>query len=126
MLETDGAFGPAKPAWTYIAKDTLSFWSPFISGVHRMANGNTFITEGAKGRYFEVNAAGDILWDYLTPFTDDLKMPDGTGPQPIGNLIYATFRASHIPADHPALIGKDLKPLEPQPAIFIMPDEKKE
>ncbi|MBK8504128.1 MAG: aryl-sulfate sulfotransferase [Saprospiraceae bacterium] len=126
LVENKKAFGPENPSWTYIAKDTLSFWSPFISGVHRLANGNTFITEGAKGRYTEVNVAGEILWDYLTPFTDTLKMSDGTGPQPTGDLIYATFRASHIEAHHPALAGKELKPLDPQPEVFVVPEKTQE
>ena len=45
-------------------------------------------------------------------------MKDGTGPQPIGNLIYATFRATHITLEHPAVSEKVLKPLSPQPDVF--------
>src|SRR5215203_4257455 len=45
ILEKDKTFGPDKPVWTYIAADSVSFWSSFISGAHRMYNGNTFINE---------------------------------------------------------------------------------
>ncbi|MCB0686977.1 MAG: aryl-sulfate sulfotransferase [Saprospiraceae bacterium] len=114
-LEDDKAFGPDAPVWQYVAADTVSFWSPFISGAHRLANGNTFITEGAKGRYFEVTPQGDIVWDYLTPYAGTLKMPDGTSPQPISNFIHATFRATHIALDDPALTHKKLEVLQPQP-----------
>lgn len=120
-LEQNQVYGPESEIWRYMAKDTSSFFSPFISGAHRMNNGNTFITEGAKGRYFEVNAAGEILWDYLTPYSGHVKMKDGTGPQPIGDLIYATFRATHISSDDPALRNKSLEPLDPQPPISMAP-----
>ena len=51
-MEKGKSFGPAKPTWVYIAPDTFSFYSSFISGAHRMNNGNTFINEGARGRFF--------------------------------------------------------------------------
>ncbi len=53
-LEKGRTFGPDKPVWTYIASDSISFWSSFISGAHRMNNGNTFINEGAKGRFLRL------------------------------------------------------------------------
>jgi hypothetical protein len=111
-------YGPEKPMWTYIAKDTLSFYSPFISGAHRMSNGNTFITEGARGRFFEINNNGEVLWEYLTPYAGYKRMPDGTAPQPIGPFKYATFRATHISMDHPALNDRIIDPIEPQPAYY--------
>ncbi|MCB0665523.1 MAG: aryl-sulfate sulfotransferase [Saprospiraceae bacterium] len=121
-LEDGPAYRPDRPYWKYIAHDTISFWSPFISGAHRLASGNTFVTEGAKGRYFEVSPAGEIVWDYLTPYAGNLKMPDGTGPQPVSNLIHATFRATHIASNDPALEGKSLEPLVPQPDFELPPD----
>ena len=117
-LNSRGAYGPELPIWNYISKDTLSFYSQFISGAHRLPNGNTFITEGARGRFFEVNNNRDILWEYLTPYAGDKRMPDGTFPQPVGPFLYATFRATHIGMDHPALEGKLLEPIDPQPVIY--------
>lgn len=116
-INNDEAFGPTAPSWIYMAKDTASFFGPFISGAHRMSNGNTFINEGPKGRYFEVTPNGDILWDYWTPYSGDARMPDGTFPQPVGPFIYATFRATHIPKDHPAVANRTLSALNPQPDI---------
>lgn len=127
-LQADGysindneAFGPANPTWSYTAPDTLSFFAPFISGAHRMMNGNTLINEGPKGRYFEVTPNGEVVWDYWTPYAGHKRMPDGTYPQPVGPFIYATFRATHIPKDHPALSGRALQPLEPQPEAYEEP-----
>jgi hypothetical protein len=31
------------------------------------------------------------------------------------------FRSTFIEADHPALMGKELKPLDPQPKVFVPP-----
>jgi hypothetical protein len=113
-----GRYGPDLADRGYVSKDTVSFFSPFISGAHRMSNGNTFITEGASGRFFEVNNKRDVLWEYMTPFAGYSRMPDGTFPQPVGNFVFATFRATHIALDHPAVKGKMLKPLVPQPKPF--------
>jgi hypothetical protein len=120
VLEKGKAFGPAKPVWTYIAPDTISFWSDFISGAHRMDNGHTFINEGAKGRFFEVNKEGKILWEYLNPFHGDIRKPNGD-PIPPVPLTYIGFRATFIPANHPALANRKLEPLNPQPKPFVLP-----
>jgi hypothetical protein len=101
----------------------MAAFSPFISGAHRRANGNTFVTVGAKGRYIEVTPEGKVVWDYWTPYAGYVRMKDGTTPQPVGNLVYATFRATHIPIDHPAVKDKVLKPLDPQPEVYK--EEKK-
>ncbi|MEP7230075.1 MAG: aryl-sulfate sulfotransferase [Ginsengibacter sp.] len=122
FLEKDGTFGPAKPVWTYIAPDSVSFWSSFISGAHRMENGNTFIDEGAKGRCFEVNKEGKIVWEYLNPFHGDIRKPNGDPISPMP-MTFSLFRAMFIPADHPALANKKLEPLNPQPKVFVMPSQ---
>ncbi len=111
-------YGPESPVWAYIAKDTVSFYSPFISGAERLVNGNTFVAEGARGRFFEVNTSGDVLWEYLTPYAGYSRMPDGTKPQPVGPFEYASFRATHIPADHPALDNMVLEPIDSQPEAY--------
>jgi hypothetical protein len=120
ILEEGKSFGPEEPVWTYIAPDTVSFWSPFISGAQRMENGNTLITEGAKGRFFEVTSDGEIVWEYLTQYRGDIRFPNGD-PIPAMPYPYIQFRSTFIPADHPALVGKELKPLDPQPEIFKIP-----
>jgi hypothetical protein len=117
-FNSSGTYGPETLTWSYISKDTVSFFSPFISGAHRMSNGNTFVTEGASGRFFEVNNTMDVLWEYMTPYAGYSRMPDGTFPQPVENFVFATFRAIHIPMDHTAIKGKMLEPLSPQPEPF--------
>jgi len=54
--------------WQYKGQPAVTFFSPRVSGVHRMANGNTFICEGMHGRMFEVTQAGEMVWEYVSPF----------------------------------------------------------
>jgi hypothetical protein len=120
IIEKDKAFGPEKPVWVYVAPDTLSFYSSFISGAHRMNNGNTFIIEGAKGRFFEVTSDRKVVWEYLNPYRGDIHELNGDPISPIP-FAYWGFRSTFIPANHPALANKKLEPLNPQPRPFFLP-----
>jgi len=119
-IEKDKPFAPEKPTWVYMSEDTLSFYSPFISGAHRMQNGNTLINEGARGRFFEVTPAGETVWEYLNPYRGEIRKPNGD-PVNFMFLTYSQFRATFIPTDHPAFAGKELTPLDPQPKEFKLP-----
>ena len=119
VIEKGKPFGPEKPVWSYMAADTISFWSSFISGAQRMNNGNTFINEGAKGRFFEVSKEGKIVWEYLNPYRGDIRRPNGD-PVPPMPMTFIEFRSTFIPADHPALVTRKLEPLNPQPKVFVM------
>ncbi|TKK69020.1 hypothetical protein FC093_10030 [Ilyomonas limi] len=120
VMNKNNTFGPEKPVWTYIAPDTISFWSSFISGAQRMPNGNTFINEGARGRFFEVTKEGKTVWEFLNPYRGDVRKLNGD-PNPAVPLTYITFRSNFIPADHPGVANKKLEPLQPQPTPFILP-----
>ena len=117
VVSETGPFGPEEPTWSYVAPTKWEFFRSFISGAHRLANGHTFITSGAKGRFFEVTPEGEIVWEYWTPYA-------GTSP---GNQAqnanpYSVSRATKIAPDHPALAGRDLTPLDPQPLWVPPPD----
>lgn len=96
------AFGPAEPAWVY--EDREEFFSGFISGAQRLANGNTLICEGASGRVFEVTPDGEVVWSYLNPLGGDItdSGPGGNAPK------HALFRATRISPHHPGLSGRGL------------------
>jgi len=83
-----------------------------------MENGNSFITCGPAGRFFEVTQDGDIVWEYWNPYRGDVREPNGD-PRHVGDLPNNIFRATFVPANHPALADKELKPLEPQPEIYV-------
>jgi hypothetical protein len=94
------AYLPEAPAWTY--SDPDKFFSPFISGVQRLPNGNTLICEGRSGRVFEVTREGKIVWEYLNPLGGEVEPNAQGGKSP----PKALFRAVRIPRDHPGLKGK--------------------
>ncbi len=49
--------------WSYTAGS--QFFSTNISGMQRLPNGNTLITEGAGGRVFEVTSDRQIVWEFM-------------------------------------------------------------
>jgi len=111
-------FAPSVPKWRYAAEPRESFFADFISGAQRTANGNTLICSGPHGRLFEVTPRGEIVWEYLNPFAGSVRLKDGSPPQHgLDDAPYAVFRAARIPPDHPALRGRALAPLDPQPEI---------
>ncbi len=67
VLNGADPFGPTTPTWSYAAPDPTSFHSPFISGAHRLPDGHTLITSGGPGRFLEVTAEGEIVWEYRSP-----------------------------------------------------------
>jgi len=116
VFPASGPWGPAEPTWTYEAPDKTSFYSDFISGAHRLANGNTMICSGAQGRFMEVTPAGKIVWEYWSPYSGNVRNPDGSHPHFVAGNSYAVFRATKYAPDAAALAGRDLQPLDPQPA----------
>ena len=126
LLAGEDPFGPSQPLWRYEAPDRVSFHGTFVSGAHRMPNGHTLVTQGPGGRFFEVTPAGEIVWEYKTIFSGNLRDSDGLPPHPVGKTTYATFRATKLAPDHPALAGRDLRPLDPQPPIVLPTDKPAE
>jgi hypothetical protein len=109
-------WGPHALAWQFVATPPTRLFSPFISGAHRLANGHTLICAGTGGEVFEVTRGGEIVWEFRNPFSGAVRNEDGSMPQPgLDANPYALFRATRIPADHPALGGRKLAPLVPQP-----------
>jgi hypothetical protein len=119
-LEDGVPFGPGEPVWTF----SDGFFSPFISGAQRLANGNTLVNFGPQGRIVEATPEGDIVWEYWSPYSGEVRLPDGSHPQPGAPFMYAAFRATFVPVDHPALRGRTLEPLDPQPAPSVLREDE--
>lgn len=63
--------------------DASKFYSPYVSSVQRLPNGNTLIDEGFDGRVFEVTPENEIVWEWVSPyFTTKNKK----------NMIYRAYR----------------------------------
>ena len=83
--------------WEYKGSPPVTFFSPRVSGAQRQPNGNTLICEGSHGRLFEVTMAGDIVWEYISPFYNPFR--DGV-------LATQIFRARRYTPDSPEIGGR--------------------
>ncbi len=103
--------------WGYSAM-TGSFFSPYISGCERLANGNTQITSGMYGHMFEVTPTGGLAWDYKSPimagnYVSETLGLDANGVPNIGGPGFtqnSVFRSHRYAPDFPGLAGKPLVP----------------
>jgi hypothetical protein len=109
-----GVFGPDEPNWTYPDEPDLTFFSNNISGYQRMANGHHLICQGADGRFFELNEAHQLVWEYINPMTTNGPLSQGSNPNQ-----NSVFRATHIALEHPGILEQDLSPGDP---IELNPD----
>ena len=66
VLEIDAA--TKNIVWKFQESIPSNFFSPRISNARRLPNGNTLIVEGWFGRFFEVTAEGDVVWEYVNPY----------------------------------------------------------
>jgi hypothetical protein len=79
-------YGPDAPVWSYDAPKKLDFFSSFISGAHRLPNGDTFICSGANGTIFEVTPEKAIVWKYLNPVLG-IPSPTSSLAPKLGQLV---------------------------------------
>src|SRR5262249_44053306 len=63
--------------------------------VRRLPNGNTFIDEGMNGRFFQVTPAGEIVWEYVSPYFGEAPLGPG-GKEVVTNWVY---HARPVPYD---------------------------
>lgn len=89
-----------KIVWSYSAEVSNSagwtFYSSFISNARRLPNGNTFIDEGVNGRFFQVTPAGEIVWEYISPYFSQTTVGGGVNQTVRSNWVY---RAAPVPYD---------------------------
>ena len=100
-VEKGKPFGPENPVWRYVAQPKTGFYSSFLSGVQRLANGNTLICSGMQRNIFEVDPSGRTVWTYTVPTDGDptaadaapmptpqmTGMPGGPGGPPLPLLV---------------------------------------
>jgi hypothetical protein len=93
-----------KIVWMYKDPNVFNFYSSICGGAQRLPNGNTLICESTKGRFFEVTADHEIVWEYRNPFLVDRSDYWGW------TLSSCVFQAHRYAPDYPGLLGKDLSP----------------
>jgi DNA-binding transcriptional LysR family regulator len=73
--------------WEYTDPSLFEFFSPYISGAQRLANGNTLICEGCHGRIFEVTPEREVVWEFVNPhFSHEAGAPG------LNNWVFRAFR----------------------------------
>ncbi|MCK5828320.1 aryl-sulfate sulfotransferase, partial [Candidatus Bipolaricaulota bacterium] len=92
---------PAQIAWQYpneqdVSRDIL--FADHISGAQRLESGNTLICSGTEGRFLEVTPLGNIVWEYVNPFTSIGKN---------GKPSNEVFRCEQYESDYPGLLDRD-------------------
>lgn len=101
-------FGPDKPVWSYTAENKADFFATFISGAHRLPNGNTLICSGPDGTVFEVTPDKQIVWKFVNPSRG------GIGPGPGGPVFFPIPTPGQV---LPAFLQDQLK---------LTPEQKKQ
>lgn len=101
-------YGPDRPSWSLTDIGGERFYSSIVSGAQRLANGNTLVCIGARGRVAEVGPAGEVVWNYVNP-----ALGGGDFAQQGDRVETLLYRAERIASDHPGLAGRDLTPGEP-------------
>ncbi|MDF1544171.1 MAG: hypothetical protein P1R58_03605, partial [bacterium] len=92
--------------WEWTATPPESMFATFISGVRRLKNGNTLITDGPSGELLEVTPSKELVWRYVVPVRS--IGPYIQGALPTGNQV---FKAFHFDPEYSAFSGHDLTPV---------------
>jgi hypothetical protein len=110
------AGGPAKQVvWDFTSIQPNSFSSRNISGVQRLANGNTLGVAGRHGHVFQVTPEGEIVWEYIVPIVrwtdEDAELDEIYKTTMSDSDDNSIFTATWIEPDHPGLAGRNLTPI---------------
>jgi outer membrane protein assembly factor BamB len=65
VIELDPLTGTTR--WAYRGSATAPFFSQSCGTAQRLPNGNTLVTESDNGRVFEIDADGEIVWEFYNP-----------------------------------------------------------
>ncbi len=131
-LVSGSAYGPTALTWTYVASPPSSLYAQDISGAQRLPNGNTLIDDGPLGIFYEVTAAGDVVWKYINPTTNLGPLTQGDSvphnfPDHPNETLNSVFRVYRYPTTYSAFTGHDLTPgdfIELYPASINKTDSK--
>ncbi|NJN42125.1 MAG: T9SS type A sorting domain-containing protein [Flammeovirgaceae bacterium] len=110
---TGNLYGPANPDRIYSSTPVESFYSRIMGGAEMMANGNILICSSLQGRFFEVNANDEIVWEYKVPITANGIVGRDYFPTSNNFVSDPIFRVRRYLLNYPAFDGKTLTPGEP-------------
>jgi hypothetical protein len=107
---------------TYQHPDAPSIaYSTGVSSVQPLKDGNVLMFSGRFGYAYELNAAGEVVWEYRVPFKAGQPTAQGTV---LGSNDNLTFRFNRIYPEDPALNGKTLTPMGLLEEFVYNPDNE--
>jgi outer membrane protein assembly factor BamB len=89
VLEVDPL--TAEVLWSYEDSEPGAFESLCCGANQRLENGNTLITDAARGRAFELDPTGRLVWEYWSPY----RVLAGDGTEKVATL----FEVRRLPGD---------------------------
>ena len=104
--QENGVWSPVDFDVTFTHPEPTNMFSPVVSSVQLLANGNTLICAGKKGYAFELSPENEVVWEYKTPLNGGNPVSQGTLLNS-GNL---TFRHNRYPINFAAFEGRGLTP----------------
>ncbi|QMU64994.1 MAG: T9SS type A sorting domain-containing protein [Flavobacteriaceae bacterium] len=102
-------YGPINPDYIYAdpTNNPSDFYSPIVSSAQRLPNGNILVCQGSSGRFFELNASDQIVWEYINPIRNDNGVIANQTESISANT---TFRAIKYTRTYGAFTGRDVTP----------------
>ena len=91
--------------WKYGSVSNLTLFSHLGSSAQRLPNGNTLICATTEGYLLEVDASGNVVWEYINPVTDAGVVKAVGDNLPMANAVP---RATRFPATFAGFTGHDL------------------
>lgn len=104
VIEIDPVSG--EELWRYQAAEPGVFFSFCCGSNQRLPNGNTLITESERGRAFEIDPGGEVVWEYWNPHRVRVD-----GEERIATL----YEVVRLPPDFPVDWAR--APVDPAPAL---------
>lgn len=110
-------YGPDSAEWSYKAPIPTTFYSSLISGAQRLSNGNTMVSAGQYGNFFEIDPSKNKVWDYVNPVTlNGIVMQGDTA------TLNMVFRCAFYEPNYAGLQGRVLiagDPIEINPTPYV-------
>ena len=97
---------PTQPNWRYLDTTNGAFFTSHMSNAERLPNGNTLISNGLLGEFFEVTPKNKIVWKYKNPVFMNGPVTQGT----VVNGGSFMFRCAFYPTTYPAFVKRKIKP----------------
>ncbi|MFK7808001.1 MAG: aryl-sulfate sulfotransferase [Saprospiraceae bacterium] len=104
-LQLNNVFPPSEFSNTIMHPGPRMFHSTGLSSAQILPNGNMLACSGRQGYIVEMNAANEIVWEYITPLVGGQPATQGDTLEINNNL---TFRAFRYPPEYSAFDNRDL------------------